>query len=439
MRRFWIALMAITLTVGVASAAERAEMSARRQRAARLYSDGVLLLHSRGIVSFDANGYHEDPGFYYLTGIEDARPSILAIDGKSGESWLFVGEPVTVFAPIDVGVKPGREAAERLGIEHVEDWNNLERFLERQAAVGGRIFYEQGPRALPANLSATKDVFAPAWIQVIGKKWPSLDLEAVERARFLGLMAVQSAPEQEMLGKAAKATVKALLAGMKAVKAEVSQRRVEAVIEAECWSAGAQGVAFWPWVMAGPKSVFPKPLESLVRYDHLNGQMKAGDLVRLDVGCEWDHYQGDLGRTVPVSGKYTVEQREIWTIFVAAYQAGVKRLAAGVTVDQVFDAWKSELLLHRGTARSEAAREAIELWSEQKNVPYWQIHTMNLDAGFVEGPLRSGMTIAFEPIAAFGGQGYYLEDMFLITEKGAEILTPGIPYSASEIEALMAR
>jgi len=42
---------------------------------------------------------------------------------------------------------------------------------------------------------------------------------------------------------------------------------------------------------------------------------------------------------------------------------------------------------------------------------------MNLDAGFVEGPLRSGMTIAFEPIAAFGGQGYYLEDMFLITEK----------------------
>jgi hypothetical protein len=64
-------------------------------------------------------------------------------------------------------------------------------------------------------------------------------------------------------------------------------------------------------------------------------------------------------------------------------------------------------------------------------------HTINLDAGFIDGPLRAGMTIAFEPIASIGGQGFYLEDMFLITKNGAELLTPGVPYSADEIETAM--
>jgi Xaa-Pro aminopeptidase len=62
---------------------------------------------------------------------------------------------------------------------------------------------------------------------------------------------------------------------------------------------------------------------------------------------------------------------------------------------------------------------------------------MNLNAGLVQGPLREGVTIAFEPIASIGGQGYYLEDMFLVTKDGADLLTSGAPYSADEIEAAM--
>jgi Xaa-Pro aminopeptidase len=64
---------------------------------------------------------------------------------------------------------------------------------------------------------------------------------------------------------------------------------------------------------------------------------------------------------------------------------------------------------------------------------------MNLTEGAVPGPLQAGTTIAFEPIASIGGQGYYLEDMFLVTKDGADLLTPGVPYSADEIEAAMRR
>ncbi|HUI76596.1 MAG TPA: M24 family metallopeptidase [Bryobacteraceae bacterium] len=103
--------------------------------------------------------------------------------------------------------------------------------------------------------------------------------------------------------------------------------------------------------MAGLNGVFPNPFASLTLYDHLNAVTNAGDLVRLDVGCEWNHYGGDLGRTVPVSGRYTTDQREIWNIFVSAYHAGVKSLREGATVDQIFEAWRAELIRHRQSAR----------------------------------------------------------------------------------------
>jgi Xaa-Pro aminopeptidase len=251
------------------------------------------------------------------------------------------------------------------------------------------------------------------------------------------LMAVESAGEQQASREAARATVAAVLAGMRAIRPGVSQRSVEVVVENACWNAGARGISFWPWIMAGENGVFPKPFESTERYDHLDAVMKSGDLVRVDVGCEWKHYQGDLGRTVPVSGRYTEEQREIWNIFVAAYRATARTFREGVSEEQAFATWRTELLRHRETAKTALAKEAIERWSERKNVPYWQMHTMNLDAGHIEGALKAGMVIDFEPIASIGGQGYYLEDMYLIGKDGAEVMTPGVPYTAEEIEASM--
>jgi len=161
--------------------------------------------------------------------------------------------------------------------------------------------------------------------------------------------------------------------------------------------------------------------------------MLPGELVRMDVGCEWDHYVGDLGRTVPVSGHYADDQRETWSIFVAAYHAGAKALREAVTLDQVFEVWRKELVSHRAAVKSQLAQHAIDSWSDRKNVPFWQVHTTNLLEVFDSEPLKAGTTINYEPIASVDGQGFFLEDMYLITKDGAELLTPGVPYSAEDI------
>jgi len=430
-------------------AADKGELQQRRQRAAAAFRDGILLVHARSALDITADGFRQDPVFYYFTGLENTPSALLAIDGRSGQSWLFLSMPAGSASlaesmdplsakSLQPEVTPGPEAAKRLGIEHVEDWSELEQFLAQQDSSSTLYYVPQrfSLEEVPTSVAAGKTPEAPLWATEIAKQRPSFQLKGVG-ARIYTLMAVQSESEIAALRAAAKATVSAVMAGMRAIRPGIPQRAVEVSIESTCWQQGAHGVSFWPWVMAGDNAVFPHPWRSLVRYDHLNSVMQAGDLVRLDIGCECEHYQGDLGRTVPVSGRFSDEQRETWNIFIAAYRAGVQSLREGTTVDQVFDAWRVELLRHRDIARTAMARRAIDAWSKRENVPFWGPHTINLDAGFIDGPLRSGMTIAFEPIASIAGQGFYLEDMFLITKNGAELLTPGVPYSAEEIEAAM--
>ena len=428
--RFLFFLLSV-LALAVPSWADQAESKERRQRASKAFSDGVLLLHSKTITYDADDGYREEAAFYYLTGLENSPSVILAIEGKSGDGWLFLNTKPTG------DVRPGPESERKLDMQHVVDWSQLDDFLTRQIATGAVIYFQPDTPMLPENLSANTERRMPAWVQILQKKWPNAQFRPVGYKLYT-LMAVESSSEQQASRLAARVTVAAFTAGSKAVHTGASQREVELAVVDACWKAGARGVSFWPWAMAGANGVFPKPFESDLRYDHLDTTLRAGDLMRLDVGCEWEHYQGDFGRTIPVSGHYTDEQREIWNMFVAAYSKVGVEMKEGLTKDQAFQIWRSELQRQGVAAKTSLAKEAVVNWSERKNVPYWQMHTMNLNAGHIEGPLRAGMVIDFEPIVSIGGQGYYLEDMYLINKIGAELLTPGVPYTAEQIESFLA-
>lgn len=440
MRASALILAVFLLTSANVPVPDNSAMHSRRERAAIAFHDGILLIHANSVTDSTADGFRQDPYFYYFTGLENTVGALFAIDGRSGETWLFLpSHSPFQKSGLQPEVSPGPEAAKRLDIDHVVDWSELKNFLAQRASTPSRIYYtdpQSIPPEMPPNFLNQKAPAAPLWVQTILQEWPSFETKEVSQD-VNGLMAVQSPEETSALRSAARATVSALMSGMRTIRPGVSQRSVESAVESACWNAGAHGSSFWPWAMAGENGVFPRPFTSLALYNHLNTTMRSGDLVRLDVGCEWDHYQGDLGRTVPVSGHYSDEQRETWTIFVAGYRAGTRALRAGVTIDQVFDAWHDELVRHRTAAKTPLARRAIELWSKRENVPFWQVHLTNLVAAYPPGPLQAGTTINFEPIASINGQGYFLEDMFLITRDGAELLTPGVPYSAEDIEAAM--
>jgi len=436
----WVIVL-IVAGINYASAGENSTLRDRRQRAAAAFHDGILLLHATPRMDIAADGYRQDPHFYYLTGQENTVGALLAIEGKSGESWLFLpSRPPFAKDGLKAPLVPGAEAARETGIDHVLDWTELQAFLGARAGGSPTLYYTRdnlgGFDEMPANLLSPQAPEAPSWLQLILAKWPSFTAKDGTDA-LNKTMAVQDAEEVANLRVVAKSTVAAITAGMRAIRPGVSQRAAESAVESACWTAGAHGSNFWPWVMSGENAVFPRPLASLAAYDHLDRVMQAGELVRLDVGCEYRHYLGDLGRTVPVSGHYTEDQRETWNIFVAAYRKAAATLRSGVKIDDVYDTWSKEVVSHRSTAKSALAQHAIDSWSKRENVPFWQIHTTNLVAWWPPDPLPAGVTINFEPIASVDGQGFFLEDMYLITKDDAEILTRGVPYTAEEIEAGM--
>ena len=432
MKNLLVLLLALSAACAYAQQSASAE---RRHRAVAAFHDGIVLLHASPATDIPPDGFHQDPYFFYFTSLENTVGAVLAIDGTKGESWLFLPtNPPFRKSGLVPEIQPG---AANSGFDHVADWADLDGFLG--AHTSARLYYvEEESRFvdLPPVFLSSKAPGAPTWLQIILQKWPALEPKESSK-QLQALMEVQSSEEMASVRSAAKATSMALMAGIEAIHPEASQRSVEAVVVETCWEHGAHGSAFWPWAMSGANAVFPHPFFSMVRYDHLDQPMRAGDLVRLDVGCEWNHYSGDLGRTVPVSGHYDDAQRELWNIFVAAYKASAKLLRAGVSTDLVFDAWRKELVSHREGAKSALAQHAIDLWSDRKNVPYWQVHATNLVAAFPTEPLREGVTLNYEPIASVDGQGFFLEDMYLITKDGAELLTPGVPYFADEIEAAM--
>jgi hypothetical protein len=82
-----------------------------------------------------SDGFRQDPAFYYFTGLENTVGAILAIDGRSHESWLFLRSPtppeLSVAGPAGFEGSPGSDAVKRAGIEHVVDWSELANFLEK--------------------------------------------------------------------------------------------------------------------------------------------------------------------------------------------------------------------------------------------------------------------------------------------------------------------
>ncbi len=442
MRFRWMLLAAAaTLAAGRLPSAELApsEFAARRAEAMRRMADGVLLLPSAslGQANLPLYGYLQDPNFFYLTNLGSAAGAVLALDGAAKETWLFVPEKLPGFPgfltrPL---VAPGAGSQKALGLDHVVSRKGLPAFLARRQETPGVILYTVGgvePHGFPLDI-ALDDPLA-AWNHAIEELWPADRLKPAD-AILAEMREIKSPAEIEVLRRVGVASAKALRAGMSSVRAGRPQREAEAAVVSACIDAGAEGPSFWPWTMAGPTSAFPAPFESLADYRHLNRKMQSGEVVRVDVGCDVDHYRGDVGRTVPVSGRFDAGQRETWELLIGAYRAGLAKFRDGARREDVFAASVAEIRRRQPALATPLGQRAAEVLLAPDGLKYWEAHGVGLEpAEGMPETLRAGMVLAFEPIFSVEGQGFYLEDMILVTRDGHEILTPGLPYSAGEIE-----
>ncbi len=190
--------------------------------------------------------------------------------------------------------------------------------------------------------------------------------------------------------------------------------------------------------MSGPNAQFMSLFSSFQSYEHLNRVMQRGEVVRVDVGCQLEHYMGDVGRTAPVSGHFTPGQREAWDLFIAGYRAGLPLIKDGAATVDVFAAAVAEVRRRLPALTTPQGKRAAAVLLASDGTSPWEIRGVGLDDA--EGQpevLRAGMVVAYELMFVVDGDGFYLEDMIAVGRVDSEILTPGLPYSAREIEAAM--
>ena len=420
------------------------EYGARRAAALEAFSDGILVLHARPTAkTMEQWGFVQDPTFQYFSGLTEVPGAILALDGPEGASHLFLPPAPESFGMAVEGLvpEPGPMTASRYAFDSARPWTDFVDWLEGRVQAGA-IIYLDGARR-PEATGAPNDLPPVAgdrtlWRSAIATSFPSARIESA-KTEIMKMKSVKSNAEVAVLERNARMTVISLLAVAERLRPGVRQRETEAAMVATCLDVGGPAPSFGPWTMFGPTPALGRRAGAFFHYDTGDRIARPGELVRVDVGCAGGAYGADVGRTLPVSGRFSEGQAEAWNLLIAGYKAGLDTMSDGVTISAVRAASIEavrELQDDMVTADGRAAADAILSGGES----VWHIHGVGIESGEdIPQELRAGMVVAYEPGFSIGPDAYYLEDMILVTADGHRVLSEGLPYTAEEIALAMVR
>ena len=437
-RRTCLGILTAVLLAAASVAAQvpASAYPARRSAALAALRGHLLIVPARAsFLADDQLGFVQTADFQYLTGLGELVGAVLVLDGSTSASTLFVQPRNPLLTRGEVA--PDAAAARRLQLSAVEPIDKLEPWLKERLSRGSVTAYvaptdARGPVAAPLPMAGSVARWQ-AWLASLGATSVKPATEVVRPLRD-----IKDDSEIAVLREVGRTSGEAFMTGLRALAPKKWQHETELAVVNACRAAGARGVSFWPWTMSGPNADFHSLWNSFLSYDHVDRQMQAGEVVRVDVGCQVDHYMGDVGRTAPVSGRFTAGQREAWDLFIAGYRAGLSTIKDQVRPRTVYDTALAEVRRLAPSLATPEGRHAAEVLLGPQGTEAWQLHGVGLDdAEGLPEMLRAGMAVAYELMFTVDGDGFYLEDMILVKQDGHEVLTAGLPYTAREIEAAM--
>ncbi len=144
------------------------------------------------------------------------------------------------------------------------------------------------------------------------------------------LRAVKDADEIETIRRSVEILSLALLETLRSVRPGIRESQLAGVSRFACRQEGAQRLAYSEDLQSGPNFV-KSFIEMFNHYNKLDRVMQAGELMLVDLSCEYDYFKTDVARTAPVSGKFTAQQRALYDIYLVAYRAALAAIKPGVT------------------------------------------------------------------------------------------------------------
>jgi Xaa-Pro aminopeptidase len=413
----------------------------RKRFAASLKPNSIALFTSNDILPTNADGsigFVQNSDLFYLTGVDQEETILLiypdAVNGTHKEV-LFVKETSELIA-IWEGAKLNKEQATDVsGIKTVL-WNNgFEGFLKSVIFQAEHIYLNSNEHTRRYIDTETAEM---RFNKNILSKYP---LHKTERSAPImhKLRAIKSTYEVELIQKACNITEKGLRRLLKFVKPGVMEYQIEAELIHEFVSNRSRGFAYGPIIASGANAC-------VLHYVDNNKECKAGDVILLDVAAEYGNYASDLTRCLPVSGKFTVRQKQVYNAVLRVMKAATAMLVVGNNISDYHKAvglLMEKELVDLGLISMDDIKKQNPDWpAYKKYFMHGTSHFLGLDVhdvGDFNRKLEAGMVFTCEPGIYISEEnlGIRLENDILVTASGPDDLMKSIPLEAEEIEALM--
>ena len=427
-------LVAVSGLLAQRTGCSREEFARRRAAIMNQVKDGAVVLFGDAAAPAGSH-FRQDNDFFYFSGNEDPG-AILVLVPSTRTAFLFLPQQTAREKMVDgPNLLEDPDSRAKAGFTDVYPSSYLDEFLARSLdRFAGRFHVRLSPRdslddarsetvlmdARRARSHYNDQLSADQYrIGKLRDRYPQMEFRDV--TPFIDAMrAVKTAEEVAILRRNGTISAEAVRQAMLATRPGVFEYELEAAAMHIILKNGAKGAAYAPIVGSGPNSC-------IWHYDKNSRRVEAGDVVLMDFGADLGHLAMDITRTWPASGRFTDEQREVYRTVLEVQKACIEAYRPGATPKSVRDhvaaAMKSKGLDPRGLEGGFGHGVGLS------------VHDVPLG-----GVLKEGMVFAIEPGLYYPEKnfGVRIEDTVLITRRGCEVLTKGVPKEIGEIEKLMA-
>lgn len=394
--------------------------------------------------------YRFDSYFYYLTGFKEPE-AVLVIEAASKEKptrHILFCRDKDVEREIWDGFRCGPDLAkEAFGFDEAYSISKLDEILPK-------LLGDQPAVYSPFGHDTAWDQRIAGWINKVRAEGRSGVIAPSEIRDYRTLLdemrLIKDEFELQIMRRAADISVQAHCRAMQTTHPDMYEYEIEAELLYTFHRHGARTPAYTSIVAGGANAC-------VLHYIDNNAQLKSGDLLLIDAGCELEGYASDITRTYPVNGRFSPVQRDIYQLVLSAQQAAIDKVRPGNTWNDPHDAALQVLV--QGFIDFGLCQGSVEGVLESEDYKRFYMHRtghwLGMDVHDVgeykqQGAWREfcpGMTLTVEPGCYirpaenvpqhFWGIGVRIEDDVLVTVDGNELLTAEAPKTVTEIEELM--
>lgn len=406
-------------------------------------------IKSKSIAVFNANDeqlrsgdqnfiFRQNPDLFYLSGIDQEQTILLLFPDCPNPFYrevLFLRQ-TNEYIAVWEGHKYTKEEARKVsGIQQVfwleEFWNVLQSIIH----YADHIYLNTNENDRYVHTVPYRDL---RFIQELKERYP---LHQYERSAVImrDLRPVKSAVEVELTKKACQITRDAFIRILMFTKPGVNEYEIEAEIIHEFIRQGASGHAYNPIIASGANA-------NILHYNDNNQICQSGDVILFDFGAEYANYNADMSRSIPVNGRFTKRQKEVYQAVLRVMRAATKLLVAGTIWNEYHEEvgriMESELIGLGLLDKHAVAKQDPAAPLYKKYFMHGTSHHLGLDVHDFASRYKAfeaGNILTCEPgiYIPEEGLGIRLENNILITANGNIDLMADIPVEAEEIEEIM--